>query len=79
MSRPARVRDARSARHRGRNKFPYEIGELTLGSSAVDLRVMDSSHAGAIITAILQVREPLDQSFRNVIPADDPDDTAHVC
>ena len=74
---PARVADADHAVERLDAQLCREIAELALGAAARDLAALERRDAGAVIAAILEPLQRIDQARRDRFDPDDPDDAAH--
>ena len=66
------------AGERLRRQLAREVVELALGPAALELAVVDGADAGAVIAAIFEPLEPVEQALRDSLFADDADDSAHV-
>ena len=77
MRRPAGVADADVAVERLHAELGREIAELALGPAARDGAVLERRDAGAVIAAIFEPPQRIDQARRNRLDADDADDAAH--
>ena len=58
-------------------EFAREIVELALGAAPLELAVIDRADAGAIIAAIFEPLEAVEQPLRDVALPDDADNSAH--
>ena len=77
MGRPAGMADAHDSRQRRARQQGLEIGQLALGTAAVDMAVHQGRDPGGIIAAIGQPLQPVDQKRRRGLPAENADDAAH--
>ena len=77
MRGPAGVGNADVARERLHPELAREIAELALGAAARNGTVFQRGDAGAVITAIFEALQLIDQTRRDWLDADDPNDTAH--
>ena len=77
MGRPAGVADAGHAGERLGLERALEIGELALGAAAVDPAPDQGRDAGAVVAAVLEPPERIEQQRRGRLAAEDTDDAAH--
>src|SRR5690606_7733238 len=77
VRRPAGVADAGGAGQRPLVDQGGEVGELALGAAALDVPVHQGGDAGAVIAAILEPAQRLDQKGAGGVAPDDADDAAH--
>jgi len=77
VGRPARVADADLAAERRRPQALDEAVELALGAAALDAPIDQRGKAGAVVAAVFEPPQPLDQQRRDLSLADDADDAAH--
>jgi hypothetical protein len=75
---PARVRDADGPAERMLGKLPLQIVELPLRAAAHELPAVDGADAGAVITAIFEPLQPIEQALSDFRLADNSNDSAHV-
>src|SRR5829696_5034494 len=75
---PARVRDADGAAERFSAQLTRQIVELTLGAAAGEVAVLDGADAGAVITAIFEALQAIEQALGHFSFADDSNDSAHA-
>ena len=78
MRRPAGMTDTDIAAERLEAQLGGEIAELAFGAAAADLPTLQRRDAGAVIAAIFQPLERIDQSRCNRLSPDNPDNTAHL-
>ena len=78
VGRPARVRDADGAAERLSAQLAREVVELSLGAAAGEVALIDRADAGAVIAAIFEALQAIEQALRNDFLADNSNDPAHA-
>ena len=77
MGGPAGVTDPDLTGQRVVHQQVRQVDQLANGAAAVKFPVLDGCNPGAVIAAILKPLEGLNQNRRNLVLAQNPDDTAH--
>jgi hypothetical protein len=77
VGRPARVGDPDRPGERVGGELAGEVFELALRSAAFEPAIDDRADARAIVAAIFEPLQPVEQSSRYLLPADNADDSAH--
>ena len=78
MGRPAGVTDPGRALDRADGELVDQPVELALRPAALDETLVEGRHPRAVITAIFEALQPVDQQGNDGRLADDADDAAHV-
>ena len=77
VRRPARMGDADVATEGIGLQLGCEIIQLALGAAAVELAAVDGADAGAVIAAIFEALQPIEQPLRDGGFSDNSDNSAH--
>ena len=77
MGGPAGVADADGAGQWLFLDAAVQVDQLAFRPAPVDPAIDQGRHAGAVVSAILQPPQPLDQKGSDLVLADDTDNTAH--
>ena len=77
MGRPAGVADAGVAAERVADEEVGEGDELADGAPAVEAAVVQRGDAGAVVAAVLEPLQRLEDQRRDLVAAEDGDDAAH--
>ena len=77
VRRPAGVADAGLAADRVADEEVGEGDELAHGAAAAEPAVMDGGDAGAVVAAVFQPLQRLEDERRHLVAAEDRDDAAH--
>ena len=77
VGRPAGVADAGVAADRVLHQQVGERDELADGAAAREVAVLQRGDAGAVVAAVLEPLQRLDEQRRDLVPAEDGDDAAH--
>ena len=75
---PARVADPDIAIDRVFFEDCRQVGQLALGTAAMDRAVDERRDPGGIIAAVFEALQPLDQARDRVVGAQNADDAAHI-
>src|SRR5829696_46477 len=77
VGRPAGVRDPDGAAERFSAQLTRQVVELALGAAADEVAVLDGADAGAVITAIFEALQAIEQALSDDLLADNSNDSTH--